>query len=203
MLGDYTGIGPEQCARVLADRRLADAARLLVVGDARVLEQGQRDAGVASPVRTYRRPRRSTGAPTRFRSSTWPTSTRARFPRGAVSAESGRIAGETLAHHDRAGARRAHRRHRLRAAQQGRAACRRLEIQRRAPDVRAPHAPRGLLRRDERARQPVDVARDLARVAAHRARSDHARAHRRRRSRSPTPPCAARGSPRRASRWRR
>ena len=25
MLGDYTGIGAEQCARVLADRRLADA----------------------------------------------------------------------------------------------------------------------------------------------------------------------------------
>jgi len=38
MLGDCTGIGPEQCARVLADRRLADAARLLVVGDVRVLE---------------------------------------------------------------------------------------------------------------------------------------------------------------------
>ena len=46
MLGDCTGIGPEQCARVLADRCLADAARLLVVGDARVLEQGARDAGV-------------------------------------------------------------------------------------------------------------------------------------------------------------
>ena len=47
MLGDCTGIGAEQCARVLADRRLADAARLLVIGDARVLEQGARDAGVS------------------------------------------------------------------------------------------------------------------------------------------------------------
>ena len=37
----------------------------------------------------------------------------------------------------------------------------------------------GLLRRDERARQPVDVARDLARLAADRARPDHAGAHRR------------------------
>ena len=46
MLGDCTGIGPEQCARVLADRRLAGIARLLVVGDARALEQGARDAGV-------------------------------------------------------------------------------------------------------------------------------------------------------------
>ena len=47
MLGDATGIGPEQCARVLSDRRLSDAARLVVVGDARVLAMGARDAGVA------------------------------------------------------------------------------------------------------------------------------------------------------------
>ena len=53
MLGDYTGIGAEQCARVLADRRLADAARLLVIGDARVLEQGARDAGVNLAWRRY------------------------------------------------------------------------------------------------------------------------------------------------------
>ena len=56
MLGDFTGIGPEQCARVLADRRLADAARLLVVGDARVLQQGARDAGVDVSLRSYAAP---------------------------------------------------------------------------------------------------------------------------------------------------
>ncbi|HEY6002484.1 MAG TPA: hypothetical protein VIV57_06380, partial [Anaeromyxobacter sp.] len=56
MLGDFTGIGPEQCARVLADGRLADAARLLVVGDARVLEQGARDAGVKLAMRAYASP---------------------------------------------------------------------------------------------------------------------------------------------------
>ena len=56
MLGDCTGIGAEQCARVLADRRLADAARLLVVGDARVLEQGARDAGVSVAWRSYAAP---------------------------------------------------------------------------------------------------------------------------------------------------
>lgn len=38
--GDCTGIGPEQIARILSDNRLADAARLVVVGDARVLEMG-------------------------------------------------------------------------------------------------------------------------------------------------------------------
>ena len=57
MLGDATGIGPEQCARILADGRMADAARLLVVGDARVLEQGMRDAGVALAWRSRRQSR--------------------------------------------------------------------------------------------------------------------------------------------------
>ena len=42
LLGDMTGIGPEIAARVLADGRLADAARSVVVGDARVLAMGMR-----------------------------------------------------------------------------------------------------------------------------------------------------------------
>ena len=46
MLGDTTGIGPEQCAKILADRRMRDVARLVVVGDIRALTQGMRDAGV-------------------------------------------------------------------------------------------------------------------------------------------------------------
>jgi 4-hydroxy-L-threonine phosphate dehydrogenase PdxA len=53
MLGDCTGIGPEQCARVLADKRLEHAAKLLVVGDARVLAQGASDAGVSLAIRSY------------------------------------------------------------------------------------------------------------------------------------------------------
>ena len=81
MLGDPTGIGPEQCARVLADGRLADAARLLVIGDARVLAQGARDAGVeVGDVEVI----------------DLHNCDPARLPRGAVSAESGRVVGETL-----------------------------------------------------------------------------------------------------------
>ncbi len=82
-LGDPTGIGPEQCARVLSDGRLAPFARIRVYGDGRVLEQGARDAGVALAavdlvdLHNY---------------------DPARIPRGAMSAESGRITGETLAH---------------------------------------------------------------------------------------------------------
>jgi len=82
-LGDPTGIGPEQCARVLADGRLAAHARIRVFGDSRVLERGARDAGVRLnhvdfvDLRNY-----DTEA----------------IARGAVSAESGRITGETLKH---------------------------------------------------------------------------------------------------------
>ncbi|HEY4999734.1 MAG TPA: hypothetical protein VII36_11345, partial [Usitatibacter sp.] len=97
MLGDYTGIGPEQCARVLADKRLADAARLLVVGDERVLAQGARDAGVTLEWRAYDTPedvdwsREET--PLIDLGNLDPS---IGFPRGTLSAESGRITGETL-----------------------------------------------------------------------------------------------------------
>ena len=98
MLGDYTGIGPEQCARVLADKRLSDAARLVVVGDARVLAQGQRDAGVRFDWRTYKTPNEidwdSDDVPLIDLGNLDPSQG---FPRGVVSSASGRIAGETLA----------------------------------------------------------------------------------------------------------
>ena len=98
MLGDCTGIGPEQCARVLADRRLADHARLLVVGDARVLEQGARDAGVALRIRPCAEPERvdwsrADEVPILDLANVDP----AKIPRGAVSAESGKLTGDTLA----------------------------------------------------------------------------------------------------------
>ena len=44
--GDCTGIGPELTARILHDGRMQDAARIVVVGDARVLDLGMRQAGV-------------------------------------------------------------------------------------------------------------------------------------------------------------
>jgi 4-hydroxy-L-threonine phosphate dehydrogenase PdxA len=99
MLGDCTGIGPEQCARVLADRRLAADARLLVVGDARVLEQGARDAGVTLRVTTYAAPEavdwsREGEVPLIDLGNIDP----AGIPRGAVSAESGKLTGDTLAY---------------------------------------------------------------------------------------------------------
>jgi 4-hydroxythreonine-4-phosphate dehydrogenase len=85
MLGDATGIGPEQCARVLADGRLGDAARFVVVGDARVLAQGARDAGVTLDLARH-------GVEFMDLRNMDP----ATLSRGAISADSGRIAGETL-----------------------------------------------------------------------------------------------------------
>src|SRR6185369_12728208 len=99
MLGDYTGIGPEQCARVLADGRLRDAARLLVVGDSRVLAQGSRDAGVEVLWTAYNVPEdvdlSRDDVPMIFLGNLDPGQG---FARGVMSPTSGRIAGETLAH---------------------------------------------------------------------------------------------------------
>jgi len=97
MLGDATGIGPEQCAKILADGRLRDAARLVVVGDARVLAQGMRDAGVAFDVATCDAPRDAAwdrdAVPLIDLANVDP----AMLARGRVSPESGRLAGQTLA----------------------------------------------------------------------------------------------------------
>jgi 4-hydroxythreonine-4-phosphate dehydrogenase len=96
VLGDYTGIGPEQCARVLADRRLSDAARLVVVGDARVLAVGARDAGVKLECLTYERPEDVDWSREEVALIDLANLEPDAVPRGAISARSGRIAGETL-----------------------------------------------------------------------------------------------------------
>ncbi|BDA83336.1 4-hydroxythreonine-4-phosphate dehydrogenase 2 [Aureimonas sp. SA4125] len=95
--GDCTGIGPEQTARILADRRMADVARIVVVGDARVLDLGMRQAGVSF---TYRRTDdpaavdwSDPSVPLVDLGNTDP----ALYPPGIASAQSGRVTGETLA----------------------------------------------------------------------------------------------------------
>ena len=97
MLGDCTGSGPEQCARVLASGQLEGVARLLVGGDARALQQGARDAGVSLTCRAYPTPEHvdwsSTGVPIIDLANLDP----GMIERGRMSPEAGRIAGETLA----------------------------------------------------------------------------------------------------------
>ena len=98
MLGDATGIGPEISAKLLASGKLNEVARVVVIGDARVLELGLRDAGVKLGYRAHKG----------MDEVRWPAETLplvdlgnidpARFKRGEASAESGRLTGDTLKH---------------------------------------------------------------------------------------------------------
>jgi 4-hydroxythreonine-4-phosphate dehydrogenase len=95
--GDCTGIGPEQTARILADGNLAEVARLVVIGDARVLEMGMTHAGVKLNVKRVASPARAT-----FENGVVPlvdlgNIDPSRFPLGKANAESGRLTGDTLA----------------------------------------------------------------------------------------------------------
>ena len=98
MLGDATGIGPEISVRVLSSGAVASSARLAVIGDARVLELGMRDAGIEIPYQVH----------ARLADVSWPTESvpvidlanldPACLTRGEISVESGRVCGETLKH---------------------------------------------------------------------------------------------------------
>jgi 4-hydroxythreonine-4-phosphate dehydrogenase len=48
--GDPTGIGPEQTARLIAEFRVRDVARVLLLGDARIVAMGARQLGVGLPL---------------------------------------------------------------------------------------------------------------------------------------------------------
>ena len=97
LLGDYTGIGPEITARILAEGKAREVAHLVVVGDARVLQQGMQDAGVTfatEPVGAiadidWTEP----AIPIIDLENIDPQ----KLPRGEVSTESGRLTGQTLA----------------------------------------------------------------------------------------------------------
>jgi 4-hydroxythreonine-4-phosphate dehydrogenase len=95
--GDCTGIGPEQTARILADGNLADVARLVVVGDARVLEMGMAQAGVHLKVERIDSPSQANWQSGAVQLVDLANTDPALFPPGKASAESGRLTGETLA----------------------------------------------------------------------------------------------------------
>jgi 4-hydroxythreonine-4-phosphate dehydrogenase len=96
MLGDPTGIGPEVSAKLLASPAAREAARVVVVGDSRVLELGMADAGVRLDWRRVD----SVGA-VDWSSTSVPVvdlgnCDPAGLARGKVDARSGRAVGETL-----------------------------------------------------------------------------------------------------------
>lgn len=96
MLGDVTGIGPELIVKLLASPATRKQARVVVIGDARVFELGMRDADLTVP---YRRTATTDDAdwdapevPLMDLANIDP----AEYTRGELSAESGRLTGETL-----------------------------------------------------------------------------------------------------------
>lgn len=98
MLGDVTGIGPEICAKLLSVGQIQKVARIVVIGDARVLELGMNDAGVSFPWRSYGRAEEIDWARPEVPLIDLKNLNPADVPRGSVSAASGRVTGETLAH---------------------------------------------------------------------------------------------------------
>src|SRR6266446_5164058 len=98
MLGDMTGIGPEISAKLLADDKYKSGVRVVVIGDARVLELGCRDAGVELEWQTAPAVAAIDWAQERVPLVDLGNIDPARIRRGEVSPESGRLAGETLEH---------------------------------------------------------------------------------------------------------
>ena len=98
LLGDCTGIGPEIVAKALAAGEIRRKARIVVVGDARVLERGMAIAGADFPWRRIER-----GVANDWDGPEVPVIDLGNVDpdavgTGAVSAESGRLTGETLAY---------------------------------------------------------------------------------------------------------
>jgi 4-hydroxythreonine-4-phosphate dehydrogenase len=98
MLGDVTGIGPEISTRLLAGGALSDVARIAVIGDARVFELGCADAGVQPAWRKYANVPAIDWSRGEIPVVDLGNVDPARIKRGQMSAESGRLCGETLKH---------------------------------------------------------------------------------------------------------
>jgi 4-hydroxy-L-threonine phosphate dehydrogenase PdxA len=98
MLGDPTGVGPEVSVKLLASPAASEIARIVVVGDARVLALGMADAGMRLEWRKVDAVRdidwAAPGIPLIDLGNFDPAS----LKRGRTSPESGRLVGETLRH---------------------------------------------------------------------------------------------------------
>ncbi|MEO9335901.1 4-hydroxythreonine-4-phosphate dehydrogenase PdxA [Mesorhizobium sp. SB112] len=95
--GDCTGIGPEQTAKILHDGRLSDVARIVVVGDARVLDLGMKQAGVSFNYRRYESPGDTDWSDDSIPLIDLQNTDPVFHPVGVASAASGKLTGDTLA----------------------------------------------------------------------------------------------------------
>jgi 4-hydroxythreonine-4-phosphate dehydrogenase len=95
-MGDPAGIGPEIAAKALADRKVREAARPLVIGDSRAMESAARVAGLGSQVRRLARVSEASFAPDRIEVLDLANADPAAFRMGRVSALCGRAAYEYI-----------------------------------------------------------------------------------------------------------
>ena len=95
--GDCTGIGPEQVARILHDGRMRDVARLVVVGDVRVLELGMAHAGVRVDYARVASPAAADWSAPAVPMVDLGNIDPSQFTPGVASPDSGRLTGDTLA----------------------------------------------------------------------------------------------------------
>jgi 4-hydroxythreonine-4-phosphate dehydrogenase len=96
MLGDVTGIGAEIATKMLATQDLGGIARTVLIGDARHLALGCREAGAEVPSYAVGSVEAIDWARGGFPLLDLGNLDPARFPRAQVSPDAGRVAGETL-----------------------------------------------------------------------------------------------------------
>lgn len=96
MLGDVTGIGAEIATKMLATENVGALARTVLIGDARHLALGCREAGVELPTHTVASIDAIDWTERGFPLIDLGNLDPAKFPRAELSAEAGRVTGETL-----------------------------------------------------------------------------------------------------------
>lgn len=96
MLGDVTGIGPEITVKLLASGKAEACARVIIIGDSRVLELGMHNADVKLPYTVYRTIDEIDFPRDDFALIDLANVDPARCPQGAPSDESGKLCGDTL-----------------------------------------------------------------------------------------------------------
>lgn len=97
LLGDCTGIGPELVAKITGDRRLREFARVVVIGDTRVFERGMHDAKTIVRYKVVPNVAAIDWCADAVPFIDLANIDPAKFKQGVVSAESGKLTGDTLA----------------------------------------------------------------------------------------------------------
>ncbi len=96
MLGDVTGIGPELVVKLLSTPEARQKADVVIIGDARVLELGMKDAGVRIPYVKIDKVGDAVHSAEAVSLIDLNNIDPALYERGQLNAESGRLTGETL-----------------------------------------------------------------------------------------------------------